>query len=143
MAIWVVKFPREGCKLDLFNLQRSKIVLDLCIERQCTIFWKVDNPHCHKVQSSTKHPLWSPLSAYGKPSTRPPYLISFTPYTTPTPLPNRPNWKNEDWLDYFKENHPNFWFQKQLKEKVIRKLNLTSPIPAENDANEDYGNTDC
>ena len=56
-------------------------------------------------------------------------------------MPNRPNWKNEDWLDYFKENHPNFWFQKQLKEKVIRKLNLT--IPAENDADEDNGNMGC
>ena len=82
------------------------------------------------AQPSTKHPLWSPLSAAGKPSTRPPYLISFTPYTTPTPLPNRPDWKNEDWLDYFKENHPNFWFQKQLRKKLAEKLNSTMPIPA-------------
>ena len=108
-----------------------------------SLSWRIENPYCHKVQSSTKHPLWSPLSANGKQSTRPPYLISFTPYTTPTPLPNRPNWNNEDWLDYFKENHPNFWFQKQLKEKVIRKLNLTSPTPAENDADEDNGNMSC
>ena len=84
------------------------------------------------VQSSTKHPLWSPLSASGKPSTRPPYLISFTPYTTPTPLPKRPDWKHEDWIDYFKENHPNFWFQKNLRKKVMEKLNSTPRSPKEN-----------
>ena len=41
--------------------------------------------------------------------------VSFTPYTTPTPLPNRPDWKKADWLNYFKTNHPNFWFLNELK----------------------------
>lgn len=40
--------------------------------------------------------------------------MSFEPYTTPTPLPKRPDWSNEDWVNYFKTNHPNFWFKEQL-----------------------------
>ena len=79
------------------------------------------------VETSTKYPLWDPKSADLKRATRPPYLISFTPYTTPTPLPNRPDWKKEDWLEYFRENHPNFWFEKELKKKAQEKLNLTLP----------------
>ena len=46
--------------------------------------------------------------------------MSFTPYTTPTPLPNRPDWNKTDWVEYFKGNHPNFWFKEQLeKNKTI------------------------
>ena len=61
-----------------------------------------------EVESSTKHPLWDPLSAVGSPKTRRPYVISFTPYTTPTPLPKRPDWNKDDWIQYFNLYHNNF-----------------------------------
>ena len=93
---------------------------------------------------TTPYPLWDPLSAKGKIVTRPPYIISFTPYTTPTPLPKRPDWTKDDWLAYFKENHPNFWFQKQLQMKVAQKQNETvAAAAAEKEKNStkfDYAN---
>ena len=93
------------------------------------------------METSTKYPLWDPLSVEGKLRTRAPYIISFTPYTTPTPLPNRPDWKKDDWLKYFKDNHPNFWYQKHLQEKIKKKLNGTLPIPEKDDKSEfDYEN---
>ena len=48
--------------------------------------------------------------------------IAWTPYTTPTPLPNRPNWNATDWKKYFTKNHPNFWFKEKLKEEKIAAL---------------------
>lgn len=92
-----------------------------------------------KPPSSTPYPLWDPLSAKGKIVTRPPYIISFTPYTTPTPLPHRPDWKKDDWLKYFKENHPNFWFQKQYQAKAEAAHNVTTAPPRTNNSSEfDY-----
>ena len=37
-------------------------------------------------------------------------------YSTPTPLPHRPDWNNKQWIDYFKVNHPNFFLLKQIQE---------------------------
>ena len=85
----------------------------------------VNPPAQEKDETTTPYPLWDPLSAKGKIVTRPPYIISFTPYTTPTPLPKRPDWNKDDWLAYFKENHPNFWFQKQLQAKQQSQHNET------------------
>ena len=48
--------------------------------------------------------------------------IAWTPYTTPTPLPNRPDWNASDWKNYFKGNHPNFWFKEKLMNEKIAKL---------------------
>ena len=81
------------------------------------------------------------MSAAGKPKTRAPYVISFTPYTTPTPLPKRPDWKPKDWLEYFKTNHPNFWFQEQMRKKILAKLNGTLPKPQwQKESEFDYEN---
>ena len=86
---------------------------------------KINKENTDHIESSTKYPLWDPINSKGKPKTRPPYIISFTPYTTPTPLPNRPEWNKDDWLNYFKGNHPNFWFQKHLQEQIKTKFNDT------------------
>ena len=48
--------------------------------------------------------------------------IAWTPYTTPTPLPNRPDWNASDWKNYFKGNHPNFWFKEKLMNEKIAKM---------------------
>ena len=48
--------------------------------------------------------------------------IAWTPYTTPTPLPDRPNWNSTDWFNYFKGNHPNFWFKEKLKKEALAKI---------------------
>jgi hypothetical protein len=56
--------------------------------------------------------------------------VSFASYTTPTPLPNRPDWKKSDWLDYFKTNHPNFWYLKELKKNYTQGSILRNSISA-------------
>ena len=70
-------------------------------------------------------PLWHPKSAVKRNTTRRPYIISFTPYTTPTPFPVRQNWTSKDWVKYLNKNHPNFWFQNQLKQISNANANLT------------------
>ena len=109
-----------------------------------TKFVEPTKENSSRKQITTPYPLWDPLSAKGKIVTRPPYIISFTPYTTPTPLPKRPDWKKDDWLAYFKENHPNFWFQKQLQMKAAQKLqNETAAEAKKNSTNStefDYAN---
>ena len=30
------------------------------------------------------------------------YVVAFRPYTTPTPLPKKPDWSKQQWLEYFK-----------------------------------------
>ena len=49
------------------------------------------------------------------------FQIAWTPYTTPTPLPDRPNWNASDWKNYFEGNHPNFWFKEQLRQEALKK----------------------
>ena len=113
---------------------------------QEVLLTKFVEPTSRKKQITTPYPLWDPLSAKGKIVTRPPYIISFTPYTTPTPLPKRPDWKKDDWLAYFKENHPNFWFQKQLQMKVAstaaaaQKLQNETTEAKKNSTEFDYAN---
>lgn len=43
------------------------------------------------------------------------YILSFTSYTTPTPLPDRPDWTPDEWIAYFEKNHTNFWFLENLR----------------------------
>ena len=50
------------------------------------------------------------------------WQIAWTPYTTPTPLPNRPDWNATDWKNYFTGNHPNFWFKEKLMAEKIANL---------------------
>ena len=71
-------------------------------------------------EAGTEEPLWA-----RKPdgtTTAPPYHVAWTPYTTPTPLPDKPDWNSSQWLHYFKHNHPNFWFKEQaaIKAKAER-----------------------
>lgn len=57
---------------------------------------------------------------------------------TPTPLPDRPDWEIKDWVEYFEEKHPNFWFLEQLKknqteaakenEVCLSKLRIRQPM---------------
>ena len=63
--------------------------------------------------------------------------MSFTPYTTPTPLPNRPNWNKTDWVEYFADNHPNIWFREQQeKKKTLNKDNSSEAQPDHLDKEE-------
>ena len=36
-------------------------------------------------------------------------------------MPNRPDWNATDWKNYFKGNHPNFWFKEKLRKESIAK----------------------
>ena len=40
---------------------------------------------------------------------------------TPTPLPYKPDWSVDEWVEYFKGRHPNFWFQGHMKKKKKKK----------------------
>jgi hypothetical protein len=57
--------------------------------------------------------------------------VSLASYTTPAPLPKRLDWKKSDWLDYFKTNHPNFWYLKELKKNYTQGSILRNSISAE------------
>ena len=60
--------------------------------------------------------------------------MSFTPYTTPTPLPHRPHWNKTDWVEYFASNHPNIWFREQLeKNKTLSESRNSSSEPEPTD----------
>ena len=60
--------------------------------------------------------------------------MSFTPYTTPTPLPHRPHWNKTNWVEYFASNHPNIWFREQLeKNKTWSESNNSSSEPGPTD----------
>merc|ERR1711994_306978 len=72
-------------------------------------------------RSTSSLPPWFPKESDMKTTTKRPYQIAWTPYTTPTPLPNRPDWNATDWKNYFKGNHPNFWFKEKLRKESLAK----------------------
>ena len=57
----------------------------------------------------------------GDPATNPPPWNEQHKYVTPTPLPYKPDWSVDEWVEYFKGRHPNFWFKEQLGKKKKKK----------------------
>ena len=57
----------------------------------------------------------------GDPATNPAPWNEQHKYVTPTPLPYKPDWSVDEWVEYFKGRHPNFWFKEQLGKKKKRR----------------------
>ncbi len=71
-------------------------------------------PGYGRLQDRPKWPGTSPASAVNNP--RP--WNEQGDYVTPTPLPYRPQWGIKQWVEYFKDHHPNFYMHEQLRKNM-------------------------
>ena len=75
-----------------------------------------DESSSYAIESTSSRP-----PPTGDPATNPAPWNEQHKYVTPTPLPYKPDWSVDEWVEYFKGRHPNFWFKEQLGKKKKKK----------------------